>query len=73
MPRLKILSASEQNEYDSPPILYGDIRKAYFRLNKMVYEMIKRHRQVNYGSSGRELFAIIILNLTLTFIYVYST
>ena len=41
MPRLKILSVSEQNEFDSPPILSGDSRKAHFRFNQIVQEMIK--------------------------------
>ena len=41
MPRLKILSVSEQNEFDSPPILSGDSRKSHFRFNQIVQEMVK--------------------------------
>jgi TnpA family transposase len=40
MPRLKILSASEQNEFDNPPILSGEIRKTQFRFNQILQEMI---------------------------------
>jgi len=41
MPRLKILSVSEQDEFDTPPILSGEARKAHFRFNQILQEIIK--------------------------------
>ena len=48
MPRLKILSVSEQNEFDSPPVLSGDNRKTQFRFNQVVQEMIKPIKSDNH-------------------------
>lgn len=41
MPRLKILSTSEQEEFDTPPILSGEARKAHFRFNQILQDMIQ--------------------------------
>ena len=40
MPRLNILSFSEQKEFDSPRELTGDKRKLYFRKNNVVNNLL---------------------------------
>jgi hypothetical protein len=42
MPRLKILSAAEQDEFDSPPLLSGDSRKAHWRQssNRIYFDVL---------------------------------
>lgn len=48
MPRLKILSAAEQDEFDSPPLLSGDSRKAHFRFNQILQELVKQIKGDNH-------------------------
>ena len=48
MPRLKILSAAEQDEFDSPPLLSGDSRKAHFRFNQILQALVKQVKGDNH-------------------------
>jgi len=66
MPRLEILSKPEQREFDSPPLLSGEVRKSIFRIdsaNKKYIETIggQEHRvayllMYNYFRLTRKFF-----------------
>jgi hypothetical protein len=57
MPRLKILSAAEQDEFDSPPLLSGDSRKAHFRFNQILQAGPVLRTRV-FGTSGLKFVSI---------------